>query len=272
MQQNQAKNQNIDAPIQNFPNRKFEIIKVIGQGGEGTVFQCKSKNWGIYDQKQFALKCQYQSKADEIQFIDNLIAYQNQYENLINQGKSNYQSSGLIRIYERFQLNNQDFIIMEAGEIDLYDYIKQQQNLSFDQKIKILIQITQSIQYLHQNNLIHRDIKPENFIKVADQFKLIDFGLIRHNEGRIKTMGIGTPLFQAPEIVENSQNYTKAVDIWSLGCVFYEILTKVSLFQGKTHSELINMIKNCKIDKKYLLERLDQLPKTDLVNINARTF
>ncbi|CAD8172392.1 unnamed protein product [Paramecium pentaurelia] len=248
----------IDAPIQNFPNRKFERIKVLGQGGEGTVYLCKSKNWGINDQKQFALKFQYQSKGDEIQFIDNLIAYQNQYENLINQGKSNYQSSGLIRIYERFQLNNQDFIIMEAGEIDLYDYIKQQQNLSFDQKIKILIQITQSIQYLHQNNLIHRDIKPENFIKVADQFKLIDFGLTKQNSFIFKTTGVGTLLFQAPEVLENKANYDFSIDIWSLACVFYEILSGQALFNGENQNQVVQMILGCKLNSNFLNERLNK--------------
>ncbi|CAD8116057.1 unnamed protein product [Paramecium primaurelia] len=178
----------------------------------------------------------------------------------------------ITKILQLWKQEKQIYMIIQNNNNRIYHLIRNQRfQFKYNNNNKYQ-QITQSIQYLHQNNLIHRDIKPENFIKVADQFKLIDFGLIRQNQGRIKTMGIGTPLFQAPEIVENSQNYTKAVDIWSLGCVFYEILTQVSLFQGKTHQELINMIKNCKIDKKYLLERLDQLPKTDLVNINVRTF
>ncbi|CAD8177535.1 unnamed protein product [Paramecium octaurelia] len=177
--------QRIDAPILfNFLDRRFEIIKVFGNGGEGPVYRCKCINWGINDQKQFALRCQRFCKDDEIQFIDNLIVYQNQYENEICQGQQNYQSSGLIRIYERFQTNNQYYILMELGELDLYTYLEQQQQtLTIESKIKIMIQITQSISYLHSKNLIHRDIKPENFIKISDQFKLIDFGLTRKMRG-----------------------------------------------------------------------------------------
>ncbi|CAK70340.1 unnamed protein product (macronuclear) [Paramecium tetraurelia] len=135
---------------------------------------------------------------------------------------------------------------MELGEQDLYTYLEQQQqNLTIESKIKIMIQITQFISYLHSKNLIHRDIKPENFIKVSDQFKLIDFGLTRKNQGRNTFVLI-------PEIVETSQNYTQAVDIWSLGCVYYEILTKSPLIEGKTESQVKNIIKNLKTDNRYL--------------------
>ncbi|CAD8094780.1 unnamed protein product [Paramecium sonneborni] len=240
----------IDAPnYPNFPNRKFKTIRILGEGAQGTVYLAKSINWGLNDQKQFALKRQQNTKDYEIQFVDYLIQFQNQYENQNNISQYNYQKSGLIRIYERFKWNNQDVLIMEQGEKDLQKFINEQQLLTFQQKRDILIQISQSIQFLHQQQLIHRDIKPENFIKIGNQFKLIDFGQIRSNEGTNLTIRPGTTQYSAPEIIENKQNYTFAVDIWSLGCVFYEILLYQQLFTdyltGKMNQLKVNdQIKN----------------------------
>lgn len=57
---------------------------------------------------------------------------------------------------------------------------------------------------------------------------MIDFGLIKQNKTNVlMTANVGTPIFSAPEIILGLNNYTKAVDIWSLGCVFFEILTNI---------------------------------------------
>ncbi|CAD8094766.1 unnamed protein product [Paramecium sonneborni] len=257
MQQNQQNKNNIviDAPILNFPNRKFESINKIGQGAQGSVYLAKSINWGINDQKQYALKCQGITQDNEIQFIDSLIQYQNQYEN----SQQNYKPSGLIRIYGRYKWNNQDVFIMEKGEQDLFAFIYEQQQLTFQKKVEILIQISQSIQFLHQQELIHRDIKPENYIKIDNQFKLIDFGLIRGDQRIQMTRNIGTCLFKAPELVEGRQDYSKSVDIWALGCLFYELLTKQPFLQAQTALEVENIIKNIKNNDQYIKDRLNYL-------------
>lgn len=57
---------------------------------------------------------------------------------------------------------------------------------------------------------------------------MIDFGLIKQNKTNVlMTANVGTPIFSAPEIILGLNNYTKAVDIWSLGCVFFEVLTNI---------------------------------------------
>ncbi|CAD8177539.1 unnamed protein product [Paramecium octaurelia] len=123
--------------------------------------------------------------------------------------------------------------------------------LTIESKIKIMIQITQSISYLHSKNLIHRDIKPENFIKISDQFKLIDFGLIKQNLNLFKTATVGTLLFQAPEVL----------DIWFLAYIFYEIVFGQALFNVQIELKFFNLKINIgQIDDK-LKDLLKQMLK-----------
>ncbi|CAD8094774.1 unnamed protein product [Paramecium sonneborni] len=245
----------IEAPNSKFVNRKFELINKLGEGAQGSVYLAKSINWGLFDQKQYALKFQQITNDNETQFIDNLIQYQNQYENQFNIDQQNNQPSGLIRIYERFKWQGYDVLIMEKGEIDLQQFINEQKQLTFQQKLEILIQISQSIQFLHKQQLIHRDIKPENFIKIGNQFKLIDFGLIRFNDQINLTKRPGTTQYSAPEIIECQKVYTLLADVWSLGCVFYEILQNQQLFTGESENKAKQQIKN----SDYLTKKINQL-------------
>ncbi|CAK78417.1 unnamed protein product (macronuclear) [Paramecium tetraurelia] len=248
----------IDAPNQQFPNRKFQTINQLGKGAQGQVYLVKSINWGINDSKQFAIKQQPKFNENELQILNMIMNYQ--------KGQFN-QASQVIRIYEILQYNNKAYLIMETGEQDLYSYIEsyqqQQQQLSLDQKIKIMKQLSQSIYFFHETlKLIHRDIKPENFIKVGDDFKLIDFGLAKPSQDFFMTQNVGTPYFQAPEIIQNKQDYTCAVDVWSLGCVFYELCKSQLLFQANTIQEIQNIVLN--FNQKYLEDKLssDEMPQS----------
>ena len=75
---------------------------------------------------------------------------------------------------------------------------------------------------------MHRDIKPDNYVKVGNDFKLIDFGLVKKNQ-ESKTVAVGSKFYQAPELIENGVP-TLATDVWSLGCLFYEIFTGLSIY------------------------------------------
>jgi serine/threonine protein kinase len=78
---------------------------------------------------------------------------------------------------------------------------------------------------LHNIGYAHRDIKPENYIKVGEDWKLCDFGLtIKHNQD-LMTKNIGSILYTAPEVLTNNyESYTEKIDVWSIGCLMYEII------------------------------------------------
>ena len=97
--------------------------------------------------------------------------------------------------------------------------------------------ILNGLKYLHQSmNIIHRDLKLDNiFLNEDFEVKIGDFGLATKLNfvQRFKKVACGTPNYQAPEIIQNKK-YTYAVDIWSLGCILYTLLTGKLAFDGKS--------------------------------------
>ncbi|CAD8181756.1 unnamed protein product [Paramecium pentaurelia] len=249
-----GKGTKIEASTPEFVNRYFEIKKQLGKGGEGQVFLAKPYFWN----KDFdvALKISNQIKETELQFIQKLISIQNDIE---QQGFKSQIYTNIIRIYDSFQFDQYSAQVMEVGSKNLFTYMKDNQNkLSNLQKFKICKQLLNAIYFIHKEGLIHRDIKGENFILVNEEFKLIDFGLMSLNN-RMMTSKQGTRIFQAPEIFEEEGHYTQSLDIWALGCVFYEIIKEEELFPCTRMLFSLEQIKNHKRDQRYVYQLIDGL-------------
>lgn len=98
-----------------------------------------------------------------------------------------------------------------------------------------LYQITEGILFCHMRRTLHRDLKPQNLlINDSGVIKLADFGLARAFgiPVRVYTHEVVTLWYRAPEILLGSQRYSIATDIWSIGCIFAEMVTKKPLFHG----------------------------------------
>lgn len=95
-----------------------------------------------------------------------------------------------------------------------------------------LYQILRGLKYIHSCKIIHRDLKPANIvIDVDNNLKIIDFGLSRVKHGAM-TGYVVTRYYRAPELSAKWSSYTKAVDLWSVGCIFAEMLTGNKIFKG----------------------------------------
>lgn len=107
-----------------------------------------------------------------------------------------------------------------------------------------IFQLILVVEYIHSCNIIHRDIKPQNiFVDKDMNLKIGDFGVSKILDGteNCKTTA-GTPLYFSPELIKGD-HYSKKTDIWSLGCVIYEICTLEKPFHAKTGLlELMNVI------------------------------
>jgi serine/threonine protein kinase len=103
------------------------------------------------------------------------------------------------------------------------------QPLSLQQAVTWGLMLVDALQFVHQKGLTHRDIKPENIMIVKTQeVKLIDFGIaLAENNARLTTVHgqVGTPYYMAPEQIEGKESLTTSADIFSLGVVFFEMLT-----------------------------------------------
>jgi serine/threonine protein kinase len=105
-----------------------------------------------------------------------------------------------------------------------------------------------SFKYIHSCDIIHRDLKPSNILLNENcDVKLCDFGLSRNlskEKGEDLTEYVVTRFYRAPEIMLSSHEYTKAVDMWSIGCSFAEVLSGKVLFPGENYIQQVNLIIN----------------------------
>jgi len=122
---------------------------------------------------------------------------------------------------------------MEYAEHELRNLIQNyhyQFNIS---EIKCLMrQLLQAVDYLHKQGIIHRDLKTSNLLyNEKGQLKVCDFGLSRQGTNGAFTPTVVTLGYRAPEILLGSENYSSAIDMWSVGCIFAELLLGEPFFK-----------------------------------------
>uniref|UniRef100_A0A8D2AQF0 mitogen-activated protein kinase n=1 Tax=Sciurus vulgaris TaxID=55149 RepID=A0A8D2AQF0_SCIVU len=129
---------------------------------------------------------------------------------------------------------------------DLHKIIVSPQPLSSDHVKVFLYQILRGLKYLHSAGILHRDIKPGNLLVNSNcVLKICDFGLARVeelDESRHMTQEVVTQYYPAPEILMGSRHYSNAIDIWSVGCIFAELLGRRILFQAQSPIQQLDLI------------------------------
>ncbi|KAG0454883.1 hypothetical protein HPP92_023805 [Vanilla planifolia] len=132
------------------------------------------------------------------------------------------------------------YVVFELMESDLHQVIKVNDDLTKEHYQFFLYQLLRALKYIHTANVYHRDLKPKNILANANcKLKICDFGLARvaFNDTPSTvfwTDYVATRWYRAPELCGSFfSKYTPAIDIWSIGCIFAEILTGKPLFPGK---------------------------------------
>jgi len=108
-----------------------------------------------------------------------------------------------------------------------------------------LFQLLQGIAYCHQHRVLHRDLKPQNLlINMEGELKLADFGLARAFGIPVRnyTHEVVTLWYRAPDVLMGSRKYSTPVDIWSVGCIFAEMVNGRPLFPGTSEQDQLNKI------------------------------
>jgi serine/threonine protein kinase len=195
----------------------------IGKGGVGTVYKGTHKLL----KRSIAIK--------EIKEIFNIFG-DLQKDEIIKKFESAVQSharlihSNIIQIIDIDVDQQYPFFVMEyAGGGSLRERLLQK-SMSLEQKIKCFIDIAQSLQYAHSQKVLHTNLKPENVLFGHDErAKLVDFGINRLIDRDMSKqqiyIGVGTVAYLAPEQFRNPQDANEKSDIYSLGIIFYEMLT-----------------------------------------------
>ncbi|KAF6071839.1 Protein kinase domain family protein [Candida albicans] len=144
---------------------------------------------------------------------------------------------------------NEIYLYEELMECDMHQIIRSGQPLSDQHYQSFIYQVLCGLNFIHSADVLHRDLKPGNLLVNADcELKICDFGLARgfsenpdENAG-FMTEYVATRWYRAPEIMLSFTNYTKAIDIWSVGCILAELLGGKPLFRGKDYVDQLNQI------------------------------
>ena len=146
---------------------------------------------------------------------------------------------------------NDIYFATEYMDTDLHHVIYSKQALTDNHFQYFIYQLLAGVNYLHSANVIHRDLKPSNILVNKDcQIKICDFGLGRglpepdamEEDSSVLTEYVTTRWYRAPEIILCPSQYSKAMDIWSIGCIFAELMARCPLFRGENYLDQIKKI------------------------------
>jgi serine/threonine protein kinase len=153
----------------------------------------------------------------------------------------------IVTIYDVGEQEGLHYIAMEyLSGYSLEDFIKKKGELNYRIVARIVIQTCEALSYAHQHGIVHRDIKPANIMLLEDfHVKVMDFGIARLETTSLtkSNVALGTPQYISPEQLEGRQA-DKRSDIFSLGAVLYEMLTRRKPFQGENISSLMYRVLN----------------------------
>ncbi|MEM7313831.1 MAG: protein kinase [Planctomycetota bacterium] len=212
-------NLNIEELMPLFP--ELEIVEELGRGGMGIVVMARQKKLD----RPVALKLLKSNIADDPTFAER---FSREARAL---AKLNHPA--IIGIYDFGQRDDLYYFLMEYVDGSNLRQIVREGNLKPEEALVIVPQICDALQYAHDMGVVHRDIKPENIlIDKAGRVKIADFGLAKLVGAEADDFTLtgtrqvmGTPHYMAPEQMEKPHTVDHRADIYSLGVVFYEMLT-----------------------------------------------
>ncbi|KAI5181563.1 serine/threonine-protein kinase TTK/MPS1 [Nematocida sp. AWRm80] len=231
--------------------KRLRILRTIGKGGSAKVYQVLSDKNEVFALKKVRINQQsedsevYKSHVNEIQLLKRL---KNRHE--------------IITLKDSYVNKDRIAILMEYGDIDLHRFLelerhtipggyrKSQENCTM---LSLWEQMLRAVKCIHEHRIVHRDLKPGNFLFVNGRLKLIDFGIskeIRNDTTNIiREKQIGTINYMSPEaIIEGKTKMGRSSDIWSLGCILYEMYFGESPFMR--HKNLVQRMQKL-LDPEY---------------------
>lgn len=237
-------------------------IKSIGTGVYGVVYKVKDEN-GI----DIAIKRNRKDKStsfsaslkelDMLKKINhpNIIRISKIITKSIFNGKGNLKFEQLSDEHsEDIYTDDKIHFGLELGKHDLHTFIYEIKDMEiieyYKTAHKYMKDILIGIEYLHSQKILHRDLKPSNFIIVDNICKICDFGLSKfYNKSENQTLGIYSSIYRSPEISCGYCKYEYSADMWALGCLFYEMISRETFID-------INVIRKEQRDEKDENEKL----------------
>jgi serine/threonine protein kinase len=207
----------------------YEKLEKVGEGTYGIVYKARDlRNGRIVALKKIRLESEDEGVPStairEISVLRELVGHEN-----------------VVGLLDVIHNDTKLYLVFEFLDRDLKRYMEITQNSKINTK-GFLYQIIKGIDFCHARRILHRDLKPHNLlIGNEGSIKLADFGLARAFGIPVRTYTheVITLWYRAPEILLGSKHYSTPVDIWSIGCIFAEMVNRRPLFPGDSEIDEI---------------------------------
>lgn len=211
---------------------QYEKLEKVGEGTYGVVYKAQDSAGEIYALKTIRLEAEDEgipsTAIREISLLKEL-----QHPNIVRLHDVIHTERKLTLVFEYLDQDLKKLLDMCDGGLDAAT------TKSF------LYQLLRGIAYCHQHRILHRDLKPQNLlINREGALKLADFGLARAFGIPVRsyTHEVVTLWYRAPDVLMGSRKYSTPVDIWSVGCIFAEMVNGRPLFPGNTDGDQLQKI------------------------------
>ena len=233
-------------------NDRYEILKSIGEGGMANVYLAHD----IILDRDVAIKVLRGDLAGDEKFVRRF-----QREAL---SASSLSHPNIVEMYDVGEDNGTYYIVMEyVPGMTLKQLIKKRGSLSLSEAIDVMLQITDGIKEAHDSYIIHRDLKPQNIlIKDNGEIKITDFGIAMalNSTQLTQTNSVMGSVHYLPPEQASGKGATIKSDIYSMGILFYELLTGNLPFKGDNAVEIA--LKHMKSDIPSVREINDSIPQS----------
>uniref|UniRef100_H2Z3G1 Mitogen-activated protein kinase n=2 Tax=Ciona savignyi TaxID=51511 RepID=H2Z3G1_CIOSA len=164
-----------------------------------------------------------------------------------------FKHDNIVGIKNIIQSEREDFkhvyLIMDLMESDLHHIIRSDQPLTSEHICYFMYQLLRGLKYMHSANVIHRDLKPSNLLVNENcELRIADFGMARavtqqpEDHKSFMTEYVATRWYRAPELMLSFGQYSQSIDIWSVGCIFAEMIGRRQIFPGKHYVHQLQLI------------------------------
>ena len=214
----------------------YDLIEEVGRGGQGVVYRARQKSLN----RTVALKVVGLGRWSS---TPHLKRFRHEAE-----AAASLEHPQIVPIYEIGEREGSCYFSMKFVEGGQLDTVLKRESMSLRRAAELLVKIARTVQFAHEHGILHRDIKPGNILLDRDgEPHLTDFGLARlvEQESTITNSFdvLGTPSYMAPEqAAGRARELTPAADVYSLGAVFYQMLTGHPPFAGGTTYETIRLV------------------------------
>jgi mitogen-activated protein kinase 15 len=223
--------------IENHILKRYEIINKVGKGAYGIVYKAKDKK----TKEIVALKKNFDA-------FQNATDSQRTYREITLLQELNGHEN-IIRLLNVIKAENEKdiYLVFDFMETDLHTVIRSN-ILEPIHKQFVMYQLLKALKFIHSAGIVHRDLKPSNILINSDScIKVCDFGLARcitslKKKDIIMTDYVATRWYRAPEILLGSTKYNSQADMWSVGCIFGELLNGKPMFPGTSTLTQINKV------------------------------